>query len=818
MERHGDEADLPREENDEEFATQWLTSAATFVLPAYVAHLEPGVSPGTPSHDALETALERVARASRNGLGPRTAALAVRAFRAWRAAPKARQRDELTPLVLIPEILYGTGRFRRSLHFCDTLERWGLKRNDPAAVAAASLARGDCLLVHGDNHRALAEFRKARHLCEGDLNSRRYQALCAITEAVAWRKLGDLGMAKARLAHGIDDAVFAAHLRLTAKDRPSRDIPELVTVSGGVFALGLVLMVAGELKPALSAFEVSIRLANFLGDDLRCVTYLVAQIECRMRMGLSCDVSSLDRFEGGDVLPFRLRGTAWRMRGGSLHEEGKHSEALRAYRKALQSYRSMESSVDCLRTHCGLCDLWISRGDVRRAERHLDRARSLDSGATEHETRLVMNRLAAEVAWLRGERDGGFERMLAHRGAAAEAGCGYEAFRCTLRAADMARALGRTEEAGRLWNLAEEEAVRQGSEAFLSRFAGSRPTRRVPHPRPVPMAAGRPVVHDLLTQGMPEVDLTAFGIVSRSTRVLDQVSLIAKLAPTALPVVIRGESGTGKELFARLVHALSRRRKGPFVAVNCAALPPQIMESELFGHRKGAFTGAVDDKRGLFQYADGGTLFLDEIADMSAPLQAKILRALESGEVRRVGSGETERVNVRFVAATHQNLEERIREGAFRGDLYYRLRGLELTIPALRERSEDIPSLAAFFLERVNRDMGTHLRFHGDVEPMMLSRPWPGNVRELRYDIERAAALAGPHGPIMPHHFGYTTTRAPAERALGDHLHAVERARILSALETTGWNQAEAARRLGLRRTTLGAKIRRLGLTRTDRG
>ncbi len=238
--------------------------------------------------------------------------------------------------------------------------------------------------------------------------------------------------------------------------------------------------------------------------------------------------------------------------------------------------------------------------------------------------------------------------------------------------------------------------------------------------------------------------------------------LVARVAPSEATVLIRGESGTGKEVVARAIHDLSARAEGPFVAVNCAAIPETLLESELFGHRKGAFTGADQDREGLFEAAAGGTLFLDEIGEAGAGVQAKLLRVLEERRLNRVGDPREREVDVRVIAATNLPLEEAIRAGGFRADLFYRLAVFPVDVPPLRERLEDLPGLAGFFLERLGRRDTT---LPAATLQRLRTHPWPGNVRELRNLMERAHILAG-DGPIRDEHLALHMGRP----FRGDHL------------------------------------------------
>jgi DNA-binding NtrC family response regulator len=302
---------------------------------------------------------------------------------------------------------------------------------------------------------------------------------------------------------------------------------------------------------------------------------------------------------------------------------------------------------------------------------------------------------------------------------------------------------------------------------------------------------------------------------------------LQKVAETDLTVLVRGESGTGKELVAQALHARSSRRERPFVAVNCAAISRELVESELFGHEKGAFTGADARREGRFEAADGGTIFLDEIGDMPLETQAKVLRVLQERSFERVGGAQPIRVDVRVVAATHRNLEEEVRGGRFREDLYYRLRVVEIELPPLRERPQDVPALAQRFLEGVTERLGLEKRRLGESALACLARhSWPGNVRELQNAIEQAAVLAsGPAIEAADLRLGGAAAAGPAgagpaqlpfadakRRAVEDF----ERAFLLRALRASGGNISRAAQSIGMVRQSLQQKIRELGLRDED--
>ncbi|RME34889.1 MAG: sigma-54-dependent Fis family transcriptional regulator [Gammaproteobacteria bacterium] len=291
---------------------------------------------------------------------------------------------------------------------------------------------------------------------------------------------------------------------------------------------------------------------------------------------------------------------------------------------------------------------------------------------------------------------------------------------------------------------------------------------------------------------------------------------IAKLARSQAPVYLSGESGTGKELAARLIHEMGPRAEGPFVPVNCGAIPAELMESEFFGHVKGSFTGATADKAGLFQAAHGGTLFLDEVAELPLPMQVKLLRAIQEKAVRPVGAQREEPVDVRILSATHKDLGALVEAGQFRQDLYYRINVIELRIPPLRERPGDIPLLAGHILERLCPEEASRPRIEPAALSLLESYSFPGNVRELENILERALALCE-GGVIRQEDLGLPEEEdeGPGSGTRGDlddYIQDVERRRILQALEETRWNRTAAARRLGLSLRSLRYRIQKLGL------
>jgi len=296
-------------------------------------------------------------------------------------------------------------------------------------------------------------------------------------------------------------------------------------------------------------------------------------------------------------------------------------------------------------------------------------------------------------------------------------------------------------------------------------------------------------------------------VVAESPAMRDVLRRVARFAASDAPLVICGETGTGKEIVARTVHANSRRATAPFVAVNVAALPAELLESELFGHGKGAFTGAAGARSGLFEEAHGGTLFLDEIGEMPLELQAKLLRALQDGEIRRVGESRVFGVDVRIVCATHRDLAALVRAGAFREDLYFRLKVLTVSVPPLRERREDILPLA---LRMLAEEGTSHTGFTEAAIARLLAHAWPGNVRELENAVRHGAALAaGPEidAADLPPELG-AAAAAPSEPELLRTLAEVEREHVLRVIDACGGSQSDAARVLGIARNTLWRKLR----------
>jgi len=352
-------------------------------------------------------------------------------------------------------------------------------------------------------------------------------------------------------------------------------------------------------------------------------------------------------------------------------------------------------------------------------------------------------------------------------------------------------------------------AMKQGAFDFLS--------------KPVDLKVLRQLINNALkTNDYAKQDRRSRDILLGESEVMCQIrAKIGKIARSQAPVYIKGESGSGKELVASLIHKHSSRAQAPFIAVNCGAIPAELMESEFFGHKKGSFTGANGDKQGLFQAAEGGTLFLDEVADLPLLLQVKLLRAIQEKKVRAIGSQQEEAVDVRLLSATHKDLAQLVQEGAFRQDLYYRINVIELNVPALRHRAEDIAQLSEFFLSKIVRsNQLSAVKFSSGALKALKQYQFPGNVRELENILERAIALHE-GGLITEQDLDLSTESIqrpesdvynPLMGSLEAYLEEIEKQAISEALEQNKWNRTAAAKQLGMTFRSLRYRLKKLGL------
>ncbi len=346
--------------------------------------------------------------------------------------------------------------------------------------------------------------------------------------------------------------------------------------------------------------------------------------------------------------------------------------------------------------------------------------------------------------------------------------------------------------------------------------------------KPVELERLRELIKNALKQPPPPAPDNQEPLLGSSKSILQLRETVSKLARGQAPVFISGESGSGKELVARRIHELGARSSHHFIAVNCGAIPAELMESEFFGHKRGSFTGAQEDKIGLFQAADQGTLFLDEVADLPLAMQVKLLRALQEKAVRPLGSTKELPINVRIISATHKDLAQEVADGNFRQDLFYRIHVIPLRVPSLRERGDDIILLAQSFLLQIARDWNQPpLKLHEEALQQLRRYSFPGNVRELQNILERAVTLCDAN-IIRPEHLQLplaTETRSlmpttvhevPHGAALEDYLLEIERKAILNALEETRWNRTLAARKLGMTFRSLRYRLKKMGLDNED--
>ncbi len=308
-------------------------------------------------------------------------------------------------------------------------------------------------------------------------------------------------------------------------------------------------------------------------------------------------------------------------------------------------------------------------------------------------------------------------------------------------------------------------------------------------------------------------------IIGQSDRMQEVFEAIHRVAPSKATVLLRGESGTGKELIAKAIHYMSPKSKGPFIKFNCASVPEGLLESELFGHEKGSFTGATAMRKGRFELANDGTIFLDEIGDLPLTLQPKILRVLQEKEFERVGGEKTIKVDVRLIAATSRNLEELVSAGKFREDLYYRLNVVPVFLPPLRERKEDITILVEHFLKKYNEENQNSVKITPEVLNMFLNYDWPGNVRELENTIERLVVMAAGNNITssdLPLNIREQSIKArytvQIKDALPSTIEDIEKAKILDALQRTGWVQAKAEKLLGITPRQIGYKMKKYSI------
>jgi DNA-binding NtrC family response regulator len=600
------------------------------------------------------------------------------------------------------------------------------------------------------------------------------------------------------------------------------DAPLLASVS---VHLGALAIECGELRAAKSAYEFAAKASELTRSEKRAVRSTLGLAMVALRQGEDQLANSLATraIEGAVRLDLRREQVqALEYTAGALALQGDEYGALAALDSAIEMGSALSGSSDLLiELHRSKAETQLRFRDYGAARMHFDLAAKHAEVASEPEDTLALERIEAVLMWVQGDRETSLQTLRRHDQSAKVLGFQYEQLLTMHEITFMLDSEGKVHEAAEWWARTEFLAESCGALPLLERWRREREELGFASPRPTDDSADTiddsPASTDdepplsPISKDLPRVNLEEHGIITRSSRLQEQSSWIAKVAPSGVPVLIRGQSGTGKELFAQMVHSLSGRKEGPFLAINCGALPAEIMESELFGHRRGAFTGAIFDKPGLFREAHEGTLFLDEIGEMTASAQAKLLRVIETGEFRPVGGTRYEKADVRIVAATNADLDKGVREGQFRKDLYFRLRGLEIYLPPLRDQLSDIAPLTRYFLDRLNRRYGRRQKLGFETVQWLMGQPWPGNIRELRLAMERASALAPSEADLKPEHF-IGLSGSTESSSLPEELEEIERARVLNALEASDWNTSAAARLLGMSRTTLTGRIKKLGI------
>ena len=729
--------------------------------------------------DGLAVCALAARRWIKRGAGSQTRIAVARALRVWRNAGPEEQALHFDIPGLPAQVYLFQGNSDRALAWVEHLEHWAEARQCVPALVSAWCRHAFVALHRGDHREALTYARRAAILCEWKLKSASGLALCRLVEGFALKSRGLHQSARERLTEAAEAALHA---------------DELLLYTAATQGLGIVLMRMGDHRRAEAAFETAKEIAERCGDRVRATN---------AKLGLALVAVRTGRPEHLDVLradaslqeniTVSQRCLVLECEAGLLELSGvRPSEVLKRYQHAMRAARRLNSPDFVLELHRRLAEFWLGRQVHRYARIHVNRASAIEGGLPED--RLALQRLELECRRLNGEDM--LDALAAHASKAATLRYRYEELLTAHQVAAAAEARDDSALIRTWWTRTEALAERCNAQGLFRRWCEE----------------NRDAQGD--DTGSGQVDLRLYGIVTHSKKLESAAQQVARVAPSTVPILVRGETGSGKELLARLAHEASHR-SGPFQAVNCAAIPENLIESELFGHTRGAFTGAVQNRPGIFQACSGGTLFLDEIGDMPKHLQAKLLRVLETGEVRKVGSLTPEKVDVRLVTATHVDLEQAIERGEFRRDLFYRIRGLEVWVPSLAQRVQDIGLLAEHFLQQVARQSGRDLFLSKESADLLTRRQWPGNVRELKLNIERAAALCR-GSLVLPHHFELNGSTAPPA-SLAEELEAFERSRIESALEKTGGNVAAAAVLLGLSRTTVHGKMDRLGVRRPPR-
>lgn len=722
---------------------------------------------------------------------------AIRASKRWRALSFAEQQDHARLLSGLWKYHLSANDLPRTERVANLIVRIGEKTKRPILKAEGLLARAMALVAKGALVDAVRTFELSRALFASRSENRHDLIRASLSLGAAYRRIGDRTSALAVLQRTRRDSL------------ETEDISSLASASQG---LGILSVEAGDLDLAVEYFTFVRRSSELLGSSRRTLRAVLGLALSYLRKGdldLAEEAAATALREASEMQLPREIALAHEYLGEIASKRDEWGLALRYY-SLVNKFAITPPAADVrVELHRRLVEFWMRKGNSRYTKLHIEKGLELTGDA---EDLMALRRLKFEMEWKVSGAPEAIEGLTQLAAECSRAGLGYEYLLISLSLSMITLKVGLDDQSLVWWRRASSMAVLKGAEGLLEDWEREREVMLRKGGREGSVANDH---ETRLWRELPKIDLSQHGIVTKTRAMIEGGALIARIAPTRIPVLISGESGTGKELFASLVHSLSPRNKEPFLAVNCAAMPGELIESELFGHRRGSFTGAVVDKEGLFRSADRGTIFLDEIGEMPTATQSKLLRVLETGEIRRIGDTAPQNVDVRVVAATNQDLKEAVRKGSFRRDLFFRLRGLEIQLPPLRQRLLDIPLLADFFLDLINRDRKTRITLPNETKQWLVGHQWPGNVRELKWAIERAAAIAPPVGPLHPYHFVYSEI-SDKRGSLTEELKEIEKVRVRNALEATGWNVTSAADLLGLTRTTLSSRLKRLGIQRPE--
>jgi DNA-binding NtrC family response regulator/tetratricopeptide (TPR) repeat protein len=606
---------------------------------------------------------------------------------------------------------------------------------------------------------------------------------------------------------------------LTRAQRLAEDCGDAVRVAQAGVNIGIVAFKSGRWDLAETVLDRSLAAYRAIGRPLgiTCAALARANVHRGRRQfdaarALLREALQLSRRHGYP----REMALCYEFFGEMEHDRGHPHRSLRLYQRAMEIALRIAPQGDLVsEIERRMAESLVALGELDPAADAARRSLALSLAIGDRFEEATVRRALGCVFAARGEDTEALMHLGASVSALREMDAPFELSKALLALADV-QARGDSEEASAGARESCWEALRLlrrlglPLESAHDRLAA---VERGGVASPLPVRRLRPAA-------AAQRDFSRFGFLTRDPQLLASLADLEQFARTRLPVLIVGESGVGKELIARAIHEMSDRRHRPFIPVNCGTLPAGMQESELFGHVRGAFTGADRDRMGLFEAADGGTIFLDEVGEMTHRAQVKLLRVLETGEIRRLGEAMFRRVDVRVVSATNADLGAALRLKKFREDLYYRLNGVTMEIPPLRERLGDVPLIAHSFIERFSREMRKSVRVSPLLNAALRSYRWPGNVRELRHQVERAMALAVDGGGLQPEHFSFACSGPALSEAatLAEKVLAEERRLIVDALERSAWNRTRAALLLGnTSRTTLVGKMKKLGIVRPAR-